>query len=159
MLPIRSLFVCATLLACSKPSPPTDIEPAVVASTRPADGVVVRRFKGKCSRVPCAVGQCEVSCLPQSEMLRVDIAEPLWGPVSVQVEGLEAWSGQTESSMIGLMASVDVRPLKWPANVVVRVGERSGAVQVERSRPFVRTHAAASGPLLFDARAERFMYE
>lgn len=92
-------------------------------------------------------------------MLRVDIAEPLGGRVVLRIDGLEVWSGQTQDSMIGLLATVDVRPLRWPANLVVQLGELSGALQVERAKPFVRAHGSTSGPLIFDTRAERFMYE
>jgi hypothetical protein len=92
-------------------------------------------------------------------MFRIDITDSLGGKVSVRLEGLEVFSGQTEPSMIGLGATVDIRPIHWPANVTVQVGERSGALQIERSKPFVRAHGKVDGPLLFETRAERFMYE
>lgn len=156
---MRILSVCLALLACSKPSTPNATESAPVPSIGTApDGVIVRRIKGKCSRLPCPSELCEVTCPAQSEMLRVDIVEPLGGKVLVGIEGQEVWSGHTEDSMIGLGATLDVRPLRWPANVSVQVGERSGAVQVERVKPFVRMHGE-KGPLLFESRAVRFMYE
>jgi hypothetical protein len=93
-------------------------------------------------------------------MLRVDITEPLLGRIAVFIDNTEVAAVNVPAMpTTGLAYSIGVRPLRWPAQVEVRVNEHSSKAEIDRLTPFVRTNTRTPGPFTLLARAEPFFYE